>query len=418
MKRLLLFTGSYPFSSAAENTFIPQEIRELARYFDVIEVVPVSNFGTREDLLLPNVEVNEKYADFIRDKKRLFWAKIWALVSPEFWWEAQKFITRFPWNFATLKRLAVFQAQARLTVEWLKTQLDGKILVGDVVVLESWWCDLTSLGMAKYSWARKNVVSVSRAHGYDLYEQRRSPAYIPFRKKTLGLLDLVFADSAAGVGYLRSRYPEFADKILVGMVGIYRPKRVALSSADGVFRIVSCSFLIPLKRVDLLIKGLGRVLEKSPGSRIEWVHIGTGPEKEKLVNLANAVLGHEFPHNFMEYPGKEQVEQFYQNHPVDLFVNLSTTEGTPVSIIEAISHGIPVLATAVGGNKEIVDSSNGLLVGENPDENQVADGILSFVSCRLDCDRLRKGSVAKWDASYNAEKVYKEFFEHILNSLN
>lgn len=418
MKKLLLFTGSFPFSAASENTFLPQEIGELAKCFDVIQVIPVSNSGAHEDLVLPNVEVNENYANFIRDKKKLFWAKIRALISPEFWWEAGKFIVRYPRNFSTLRYLAFFYAQARLTVEWLKNEVEKKITAGDKVVLETWWCDFTSFGMASYASARKNVVSVSRVHGYDLYEQRRSPAFIPFRRKTLRLLDLVFADSTAGAWYLRTRYPEFAKKVLVGLIGIYRPERLTPRSNDGVFRIVSCSFLIQLKRVDLLIRGLGKVLEKSPGIKIEWVHIGSGPEKAKLVDLACAVLGPGFPCRFLDYPGKEQVERFYQDQSVDLFVNLSTTEGTPVSIMEAISHGVPVLATAVGGNKEIVDSSNGLLVGENPEENEVADAILSFVLGRLDCDQLRKGSLAKWDASHNAEKVYKEFCRQVLNSLN
>lgn len=48
--------------------------------------------------------------------------------------------------------------------------------------------------------------------------------------------------------------------------------------------------------------------------------------------------------------GNQLVYDFYRNNDVDVFVNLSESEGIPVSIIETISFGVPVVATDVGGN--------------------------------------------------------------------
>ena len=46
------------------------------------------------------------------------------------------------------------------------------------------------------------------------------------------------------------------------------------------------------------------------------------------------------------------------------YVNLSTSEGIPVSIMEAMSYGIPVVATDVGGTSEaVVTGRSGLLIG-------------------------------------------------------
>ena len=45
--------------------------------------------------------------------------------------------------------------------------------------------------------------------------------------------------------------------------------------------------------------------------------------------------------------------------PVDLFLTVSANEGIPVSIMEAQSFGIPVIATDVGGISEIVNNVNG-----------------------------------------------------------
>ena len=47
---------------------------------------------------------------------------------------------------------------------------------------------------------------------------------------------------------------------------------------------------------------------------------------------------------------------------MDYFINLSDSEGIPVSIMEAMSVGIPIIARDVGGNREIVTNNNGCLL--------------------------------------------------------
>ncbi len=56
----------------------------------------------------------------------------------------------------------------------------------------------------------------------------------------------------------------------------------------------------------------------------------------------------------MGYGSIDDLMLFFKENSVDLFINASITEGTPVSIMEAISCGIPIIATDVGGNPEIV----------------------------------------------------------------
>jgi colanic acid/amylovoran biosynthesis glycosyltransferase len=62
-----------------------------------------------------------------------------------------------------------------------------------------------------------------------------------------------------------------------------------------------------------------------------------------------------------------KILDFYSENYVDLFINFSEFEGVPVSIMEAQSAGIPVLATKVGGTSEIVSSDNGFLVEKHFD---------------------------------------------------
>jgi glycosyltransferase involved in cell wall biosynthesis len=113
------------------------------------------------------------------------------------------------------------------------------------------------------------------------------------------------------------------------------------------------------------------------------------------------------------YPGKGQVYEHYRAHPVDLFVNVSQSEGTPVSIMEAISVGIPVLCSAVGGNIEIVSAENGLLIGADPSPAEISAGITGLMKDPVALRDRRTASRARWEERYNARKNYSAFAESL-----
>ena len=99
---------------------------------------------------------------------------------------------------------------------------------------------------------------------------------------------------------------------------------------------------------------------------------------------------------------------------VDVFVNVSSTEGTPVSIMEAVSCGIPVLATAVGGNVEIVQERNGYLLSENPTPDEIADALLIVCDNREEILKKRKGSRAVWQERYNETTNFEAFAQALV----
>jgi glycosyltransferase involved in cell wall biosynthesis len=85
--------------------------------------------------------------------------------------------------------------------------------------------------------------------------------------------------------------------------------------------------------------------------------------------------------------------KFYQSQPVDLFLNVSASEGLPVSIMEALSFGIPVIATDVGGTSELVNENNGQLIPANFDINELAYSIECMLKLDpLDLELLRKNA--------------------------
>jgi glycosyltransferase involved in cell wall biosynthesis len=149
------------------------------------------------------------------------------------------------------------------------------------------------------------------------------------------------------------------------------------ASEDGVFRIVSCAHIVPVKRLDLLLK-------ESRGSpacarKFEWVHFGDGTGGKSL----NKKMTRDFPQNargrLMGNVPNSEIIQHYRELPVDVFVNVSGTEGgAPVAIQEAISCGIPIIATLVGGNPEVVSEKNGILLDPGPSPHEIAVALLKI----------------------------------------
>lgn len=105
--------------------------------------------------------------------------------------------------------------------------------------------------------------------------------------------------------------------------------------------------------------------------------------------------------------------ELYRKHPLDVFMNVSSTEGTPVAMMEAISCGVPVIATAVGGNQEIVSDMNGILLRSDASPEDIAKAILNFLDHPEIMTSLRKGSHTVWMEHYNAEVNFRAFAERL-----
>ena len=75
------------------------------------------------------------------------------------------------------------------------------------------------------------------------------------------------------------------------------------------------------------------------------------------------------------------VISFYQDNRIDLFVSLSESEGLPVSMMEAMNHGIPVVSKDVGGVREIViDGETGFIVPKESSLEEIAKSINEALS--------------------------------------
>ncbi len=249
---------------------------------------------------------------------------------------------------------------------------------------------------------------VSRAHGWDVHEERHSNNYLPFRNLLAEILNTVYTISENGKAYLSIRYPSLKEKIQISRLGTMSLLSIPEILKDGTFHILSISSIIPLKRVDKILEFLSSLTNL----KIKWTHIGTGSEFEKLKKLAiqKSQQNPNFSFEFLGQLSNSNVRDVLATRYFDLFINLSETEGIPVSIMEAQSAGIPVLATNVGGTSEIVTCENGFLVKKDFIIKEVVSIIQKYLSStEEEIQQKRNASNENWKQNYNAETNYNEF---------
>lgn len=409
---LILFANEYPYVVSSEAHFVRPEITPLAAHFEQLILVPESIAGTK-DQIDPQIQIQESYAcGYAEFKSKSDHLKN-ALTLGAFWREIGRH-PRLLLQQEAVKRLVVFASKSKFTMEWTKSFIEQYRLDPTELVVYTYWFFASAFGLGLLKTRIPEVVLVSRAHGYDVYDNRHTYDYIPFRGRAVQSVDYLFPDSEAGTQYLLARYPGLTGRCETGRLGVPEPGFITPASEDGVFRIVSCSYLIPLKRVDLLLRGIDYAARTRPGQKFEWHHFGSGDLREGLIREAEQRLSPNVTWAFPGYSSNEALMRFYREHSIDLFVNVSRTEGTPVSIMEAISCGIPAMATAVGGNVEIVSARNGWLLNPNPTEQEIANALLALIDDPVRLARMRTASREVWAEKYNAARNLDEFAEKLV----
>lgn len=236
---------------------------------------------------------------------------------------------------------------------------------------------------------KRQAKIVIRVHGFDLYEERNQ-GYIPFRLSQLEKVDLFLPVSELGVEYMQDRYPRFTNKMEVSRLG-RRYKGLCSASADGIFRIVSCSRVVPLKRLSII----ARTIQLLPKQFI-WTHLGDGPEFNNLKKLVSELKIEDRVHLKGWIPSSKILD-FYIDKHFDLFINVSNTEGVPVAIMEALSCGIPTFATDIGGTAEIVDNEVGTLLPLHLSPGILAQQIKKWANLsNVEKEELRKRAIARY----------------------
>jgi len=401
--RLFLFTNTFPhgFSEA----FLESELPFLSEKFEKVTIIPLhKESGGRT--LATNVEVwnpiigfnpNEKFNMLING---LFNLAPIGFAIKEFFNKKVYLSRKKTWNFFT--SLLLFRSMFSNARLW--KQLETEITPEDKLYF--YWGDKSVL-MLPILKSRISNTTLVRFHRTDLYEYAKG-GYIPFRNYVFPSIDRFLPISFDGEKYLLKHYANLVneEQIRVCRLGVFdngiNPER---RTDETVFHLVSCSYMVPVKRISLIIEAL-----KSIDFQLKWTHIGTGQLHSQLENSAA-----QLPANIqVEFTGafsNKEVLAFYEQKHVDLFINVSASEGVPVSIMEALSFGIPVIATNVGGTSEIVDNQVGDLLKTDISAYEIAKTIQQLAS--QDLAELRKNARNRWNDICNAKENYSRFVEFL-----
>jgi glycosyltransferase involved in cell wall biosynthesis len=410
---LILFSESFPYSIAQENTFIFPEINALCNSFDKVIIVPLNNIGSQVDLgKYSNIIVDESFANSNR-KKIIFVKDIFdivitivfvrALIIDWIWVDPAKLIYN-------IKQIIGSNRIKR----WLKTFLN-KVSNNKQFILYTYWFDYATIGCSYFSHNKKIHKIITRAHGYDVYDFRVPYRSSFIRNQVLSSISAVYTVSKAGASYLQCKYPKYSDKIFYSYLGINKTVMNCLAQAgDGEYNFFSCSFLIPLKRVMLLASYIIIFAKMYPKKNIVWVHAGDGELFEQINDYINNTRLHNLKISLMGAVDNAKIIEHYITNPVDIFLSLSETEGIPISMLEAQSFGVPIIATNVGGVAEIViDGETGFLLTENPTENEFVEKVDKLLSDESTFLSMRKNSYKNWKQNFDANKNHYEFVSKI-----
>jgi len=396
---LVLFTAEYPFGNTSE-PFLETEIEVLAERFSRIYVL-ASHQEEGVRAIPANVELVEMdwpEEPARRSKQRSLASRdaarvlLWTLGTPG---DLRAHVASRMYLDILARNILKFRSLNR----FVRERHLGRAIFYD------YWFENSTLALALLRKSGAIGTAVARAHGFDVYEERWDGSPVPFRQAKAKGLDAVFAVSRAGRTYLEERVPGLRGKVRVQRLGVRDPGLVCPADMAATPLIVTCGNLIPIKRVHLVPEVLTRL-----GRPVRWVHLGDGPDRAR-VERAISRAGHGDQWTLRGHVDNSEVLRFYGRSPVSALLSLSESEGLPVSMMEAQSYGIPVVACEVGGVAEIVNESTGVLLDVDASPAEMAAGL----GAALEPRRFDRGVVRRFFRDrFEARSNYNAFADALI----
>jgi glycosyltransferase involved in cell wall biosynthesis len=273
--------------------------------------------------------------------------------------------------------------------------------------------DIPTLGSINdyyFAIAEKNPLAFYREYKADWLRRYLNYNFIHFYEKwTLNNLDMIIANSNVTLAEIRRCYKIDSRKMIMLHKAIsYFPKKRnrAVSREKGDYRILTVGSGLQRKGIFYLIRAAPRVLEKFPESR--FIIVG---KKHKRIVQECEKYGVLDAFDFRGILRPEETRKHYRES--DIFILPSIIEGFGVSIVEAMSFGLPCIGSDVGGIKDILNGVNGIRVRPR-DEKAIGSAIIELLGDPKKRERVSRAAFAD-SKKYNAKdqvkntlKVYKK----------
>ncbi|HVZ97323.1 MAG TPA: glycosyltransferase [Chitinophagaceae bacterium] len=405
-KKVILLTSGFPY---AGEHFLEEEIKYWSSNFSGELIILPTIIHDNPRKIPANIKVDTSLARELNIFPRVKIC-IQAFFSSIFFKEVIYVLRQF--KFSHPKCFWIAFQTTRITLgHYHKLKEYIEINRAENFLIYSYWFDTAAYAAALLK--KQNLVRnlVTRCHGFDVYENRRPYSYMPLKRQFRDYFDIIFAISEQGKNYLQSTYGINKDKISISRLGVEIPDKISHSSKNyDALAIVSVSNCIKVKRIDRIIKGIGLFSTNNKSVHIIWHHIGGGDQLDNLMliaaeNFENLNITWKFPG---EMPNTK-VKEFLGSHEIDVIINTSDSEGTPVSIMEAMSYEIPAIAPNIGGISELVNRNNGLLLKAAPDVYDICEALAQMK--RFKDPETRKNARLHIVRYFNAEVNYRKFIE-------
>jgi len=403
---ILLITVSYPYGGGEQ--FIAGEVNYLSNKCEKLLIFP-SSFSGVARLLPEEVTV-------VRKSKIQYWiTMLLGLFYSLF--KYRKFYIADLWGSIKVEKFKIFRFSRMVYIfayiirscrfiAWFNFYYKGDVQGG---LIYTYWMNAEAYGVSILKRENPSLKTVSRVHGGDLYKERNF-GFLPFREPVINSLDRIFPISDQGKVYLTAEYgSHLEDKIVVSRLGVPKCRIIDCAGEYDGITIVSCSSDEPVKRVHAILEAIGN-FSNDVSEKVTWVHIGI--EKTYFYKKYGRLLSsyHNLNYVIQGVISNEEVKEVYRKHCPHLFINLSSSEGVPVSIMEALSCGIPIIATDVGGTSEIVDRSVGALVGSEINIHLIKKEIVRVVQFRRQCS---KAAYQRWSDLCDECSNYTHHYHHL-----
>ena len=303
-----------------------------------------------------------------------------------------------------IKQLKIRLVHSRLRNAIRKTNLLLQKNLDKEIILYSYWADYESLILALLKNKGMINLAITRLHAFDIYEYGDNHGHIPFRKFVYKKLDMLMPVSIHGHNYL-GKYELKNDKIRTMYLGTNTANLGLNVCSENNVSIASCGWVGERKNIFGIFYAFRNEIN------VTWSHFGIGDDFNKLSDLIINKKSN-LKTNLYGSVTQDQLRLNYSEVQFSCFISLSTNEGLPVSMMEAMAHGIPVVSTDVGGCSEIVNENTGVLLPKNYTDEDVRKAV--YLCAEKFSSREARQKIQDFiKDNFDAEKNYGKFVDFL-----
>ncbi len=185
--------------------------------------------------------------------------------------------------------------------------------------------------------------------------------------------------------------------------------RLGLKETD--FVVGAVSRIHPLKNYELAIEALPELLASD--KNVKLVIVGDSPLGSYKEKLRQLIRTKGLEDNVVFLGGRKDVDDIYP--AFDIFVHPSFSEGGPGAVLEAMCAGLPIIASNVGGTKDLLADDCGILI--SPDDRQeLADALKRMMNDPELRNEYGRRAKARAEKEFSLETMldrYEKLFEEL-----